>query len=352
MTGILVLKEQFILVYQKFGRVLRPLFRFLIAFLTLSIINQSLNYGSPVGKMPVVVILALVSAFVPASVLVLFSAMLAVMQVYKASLELALLSVIVLLILYLLFARYSSDTAYAALFIPILYLVKLPYLVPIMLGLVAGPGAVVSAVCGVAAYYWFLNVNEAISQSYTGQSVEDIVSLYRYVLNGFFGNREMVLAVVVFAVVVLITYVFRRLDIDYAFYVAIGAGCVVNLIAFSLGALFFGVDISIVDVFASTAASGFLALLIELVRMTLDYKAVETTQFEDDDYYYYVKAVPKVKVTAPKKKVKRIHAQKSTENGQDIARAIENVSNIPGTEVPDLEEEFNDLETVDLRDKR
>lgn len=344
MTDILVWKEQFIRVYQRFGNVIRPVFRFLVAFLTFSVINRNLDYGSVTGTLPVVCVLSLAAAFVPASVLVLMSAFVAVAQIYEASVELALLSVILLLILYLLFIRYTPETGYAVLFIPILFFLKIPYLVPIVLGLLAGPAAVVSSACGVAVFYWFQNVNVTISQNYTGHSVEDIVSLYRYVLNSYFSDRRMVLAMVIFSVVLLITYLFRRMDMEYAFYIAIGAGCVVNLITFSLGALIFDVDMNIFSIFAGTVVSGILALLVELMHRTLDYKAVETTQFEDDDYYYYVKAVPKVRVTVPKKKVKRIHAQKSTENGQDISRPIENVTNIPGEEVPDLEEESGEIE--------
>ena len=39
----------------------------------------------------------------------------------------------------------------------------------------------------------------------------------------------------------------------------------------------------------------------------LDYARTEKVQFEDDDYYYYVKAVPKITVTAKKVKVKKIN---------------------------------------------
>ena len=38
----------------------------------------------------------------------------------------------------------------------------------------------------------------------------------------------------------------------------------------------------------------------------MDYSRTETLQFEDDEYYYYVKAVPKVGVTLPEKQVKHI----------------------------------------------
>ena len=48
----------------------------------------------------------------------------------------------------------------------------------------------------------------------------------------------------------------------------------------------------------------------QFFRMVLDYTSVENVQFEDDDYYYYVKAVPKISVAAPDKKVKKINTKR------------------------------------------
>ena len=47
-------------------------------------------------------------------------------------------------------------------------------------------------------------------------------------------------------------------------------------------------------------------LVLELLFFSVDYSRTENIQFEDDEYYYYVKAVPKVGVAVPEKKVKRI----------------------------------------------
>ena len=38
--------------------------------------------------------------------------------------------------------------------------------------------------------------------------------------------------------------------------------------------------------------------------MDLDYERVERVQYEDDDYYYFVKAVPKKMVTSSEKVIK------------------------------------------------
>ena len=46
---------------------------------------------------------------------------------------------------------------------------------------------------------------------------------------------------------------------------------------------------------------------------TVDYARSESLQFEDDEYYYYVKAIPKVSVSTPEKTVKRINERQETE---------------------------------------
>ena len=41
-------------------------------------------------------------------------------------------------------------------------------------------------------------------------------------------------------------------------------------------------------------------------RNTVDYSRTENVQFEDDEYYYYVKAIPKMSVEAPDVNVTRM----------------------------------------------
>ena len=40
----------------------------------------------------------------------------------------------------------------------------------------------------------------------------------------------------------------------------------------------------------------------------MDYNRAEKVQFEDDEYYYYVKAVPKVTYPVSRKRVKKINS--------------------------------------------
>ncbi len=60
-----------------------------------------------------------------------------------------------------------------------------------------------------------------------------------------------------------------------------------------------------------------LALIYQFFVFAVDYTRTENLQFEDDDYYYYVKAVPKIAVSAPDVKVQRISSRKTSKADRD-----------------------------------
>ena len=49
-----------------------------------------------------------------------------------------------------------------------------------------------------------------------------------------------------------------------------------------------------------------IGIILTYFIMDLDYSQVQNVQFEDDDYYYYVTAVPKIRLAREEKKVKKI----------------------------------------------
>ena len=70
----------------------------------------------------------------------------------------------------------------------------------------------------------------------------------------------------------------------------------------------FNVEVHVLYLLASSVFSGLLAWLIQFFQVVLNYSAVEYLQFEDDEYYYYVKAVPKMNIAVGEKRVKRFNA--------------------------------------------
>ena len=78
----------------------------------------------------------------------------------------------------------------------------------------------------------------------------------------------------------------------------------------SIGTLATDSQINILGIIMGTVIAAFISLGIEFFAFNLDYSRTEKVQFEDDDYYYYVKAVPKVTLTAPDRRVKKINRAK------------------------------------------
>lgn len=325
MMDLLVLKERMIKLYQKADYYIKPIIKFLVSLTVFMMINQQIGYDSRLKSLPVVLALSLLGAFTPSSILVLLAAAVSAGHVYFISKILSIIVIAVFFILYFLFARFTPRYGYVVLAVPVLYILKIPYVIPLLLGMTASPAAIVPAGCGVIVFYFFRIIREAAA-TMVNNSAEDVLALYKYVMDSLIGNKEMILAVIIFAAVLLVTYFVRKSKIDYAFYIAVAAGVTTNIIAFLIGDLRLNISNQIIAMILGSLASGVIVLVVQFFRLTLDYTAVERTQFEDDDYYYYVKAVPKMKVTVPKKDVKRINVQKSTGNTTNLKQAQDTVS--------------------------
>ena len=65
-----------------------------------------------------------------------------------------------------------------------------------------------------------------------------------------------------------------------------------------------------------------IAFVIQFLFMDLDYDRTERVQFEDDDYYYYVKAVPKKMVAVREVTVKHFGNTASMGKRIDHSRPV------------------------------
>ena len=116
----------------------------------------------------------------------------------------------------------------------------------------------------------------------------------------------------------LVVYSVRKLSVDNAWKIAIVSGALVYVIVVVIGRVTMHVDVPYVAVIIGTIVSILLALVLEFFAFAVDYSRTENLQFEDDEYFYYVKAVPKVTVTAPEKTVKRINERQETSRMDEL----------------------------------
>ena len=289
--------------FQKYQLIIEPVFRFIISYLAFHTINSTLAYNTTVSKFIVELGLALIGAFTPPVVLSLLCAMVAILQVFSASPILAALVVVIFAVLYCFVARFSGKYGYAVIAVPILFVFKMPYLVPLLLGMIATPMAIFPTVSGVIIYYVFKVIQEAaVRQDIT--SLDATLALYIDVVNSLFKHKEMFVTVAIFAAVILIMWMVRKMRFEFVFELTIVLGGIINILGFLLANLQLDISVGTGSMILGTIVSMLLVLIAHFFRMVLDYTSVEQVQFEDDDYYYYVKAVPKIDVAMFQKKVK------------------------------------------------
>lgn len=313
MMPLLVLRARLRSLYQKYELYLEPIIKFAAAIIVFLMINNYIGYDDRIKKLPVVLALALLSAFTPSAILVLLAALVSIAHVYFKLKILSVIIIFIIMIMYCLFLRFTPRLGYVIVAIPILYLFKLPYLVPILLGLFATPVSIVPTGCGVFIYYLFKIIKET-QISYEGASIEDTLQLYTDVINNLLGNKRMFLTIVMFSLIILVTYFIRRKKFDYAREISIAAGALTSILGFLICDLKLDISEEIVAMILGTFISALIAVVIQFFHLALDYTGVELVQFEDDDYYYYVKTVPKINVTTPQIKVKRINVQTSDDS--------------------------------------
>ena len=311
MMLLLEIKEKVKEFYYKHKGYADPIWKFVAAVIVFLIINSQLGYNDRLASIPVAMVLALISAFTGMGVFVFLAGMLTIGLTFSASMILAAAVAVVYIIMYCMVLRFTPKFSYLLVLTPILFVLKIPYCIPLVMGIISTPIAILPVSCGTIVYYIFLAIQTNANATF-GVSMEDVLNIYKIVAGGVFTNKELLVNLIVFAVALLITYIIRRQVFNHAFEMGIMAGAISVIVGSLIGSLIFDVG-SILAVVLGTVVSAVVAIGIWFFRSGLDYTAVERIQFEDDDYYYYVKAVPKISVTVPEKNVKRINDPKTSE---------------------------------------
>lgn len=302
---ILELRARILHFLQRFQLLVEPVVKFIVAFAVFRCINNAIGSQELLMSLPAELLLALLGTFTPAVILILLAAVVSLAHVYVASPLLAILVAILMIILYCFIARFSGKYGYVVLAVPILFLLKIPFLVPLILGLVATPMSVIPVTCGIMVYRMFVVISNA-AMIESKMAMEDILAMYIDVIDQLVADKQMIVYIAVFFVVIIAMQLFRKLNIDYVFEISIAIGSIVCILGFLVADVVIHSQINITSMVFGTVGSMVIALIFQFFRLAMDYTAVERVQFEDDDYFYYVKAVPKINLAVPERSVKKI----------------------------------------------
>lgn len=309
MTALLELRENLKKIYSRNEAFILPVIKFLLSFIVLSIINGKMGYMTKLDNMAIVLIISLLCSFLPTGFMAFFAMMFAVLHMYALSIETAAVGLVVFLLLYLLFLRFTAKEALVVVLTPVLCMLKLPYVMPVAMGLIGTPASCVSVGCGVVVYY-LLQTVITNAPTINSMGAEEATAKLRLLIDGMLGNKAMLVMIAAFAITVIVVYLIRRMSVDHSWTIAMVAGVMIEVMILLVGDLMYDTNLSIVSALLGAVVTLIACKIIDFFRFCLDYSRTEKVQFEDDEYYYYVKAVPKMTVAAPTNTVKKINTQR------------------------------------------
>ena len=318
MTKLIELKDKVFKFCAEHEVWLRIVYRFALALTLFCIINSSIGFMEEISKFPVVLVLALICCFLPQRATVIVASILVLLNLYALSLEVALTALLIFLVLFLLYFRFAPKDTVLFILTPILYKLKIPYILPIGSSLLRNGYSVLAIVCGTISFYFvdgiYQNVTSLASTIVDGEDAT--TTKFTITVSQLLSNKEMYLMVVVSVLTAIVVYLVRRLSVEHAWKIAIVSGVLVQISGLIAGYLLFNISGKTLGMIVGNIVALLIGFVLEFLFMDLDYERTEHIQFEDDDYYYYVKAVPKKMVTSSEKTVK--HFGNTTSIGRRV----------------------------------
>lgn len=309
MSSLLETKELVKNFYSKNETYLNPILKFLLSFVIFILINSQIGYMTKLDSIIVVLVAALFCSFIPLRMTAILAGVFMLLHFYTLAPECALVAGVILIFMFLLYIRFVPKETIVVLITPILFALKIPYLIPIAMGLIGGPVSIISVTFGVIISYLieYIKMN---ATTITSMDTESMLTKLRFIIDGLVSNKAMIITILAFAVTLLLVFIIRRRSIDHSWSIAIITGALTDVTFLLVGDFAFDLNYSILGIIFGTIIAGVVCRFLEFFKFNLDYKRTENVQFEDDDYYYYVKAVPKITVAAADKKVKKINTKR------------------------------------------
>ena len=282
-------------IYAKNSGIIRPLLKIVCAFscfMTLRLYLGDLATG--LFDLSFMLLFSLLCAFLPWGAITFFAGILTLFAMLEASFVMAGIMLMAMMVIGVLYFGFKPGHGAVIALVCAAFICRIPYAVPMVLGLYLGASAAIP--CALGAFMWFViryfvenaeNLSKALDAS-------AMLSDFSTIVDGLLKDRYMIIVIAAFVLCVLVVNAIKSMSIDHAWTIAIGAGggvlCVLVVI---IGAMFSETSL-VWDIFGIVVSFG-IAFLYEAVFFGVDYSGAERVQFEDDDYYYYVKAIPKIK---------------------------------------------------------
>lgn len=306
-TFLLELKTRWLSFFDSHKKLIMFFFKLGMAMTALFLLTHEIGYVSILKNPLITVPSAVVCGLTPAPVTVFVISFFVIAHLFSVSVRLAIVVLLVFAIMYLLFFRICPKAVYVLLITCFCFFLHIEYVLPVVFGLFLPIGYIFAVNFGIITYY-ILHTIGTYEATLTRQSGINLQAV-SFIAESIFRNHSLYAVLIAFTITFLLVNIVKRASFNYAKIYAIIAGVVSEIVILVVADIWLSAGLSLAAIIAGTLVGTFIALILNAVIFPLDYTRAEHVQFEDDEYYYYVKVVPKRKVAASEVKVTTINAR-------------------------------------------
>ena len=320
MAQLVYLKENIKYFYQKHSEYLDPAMKLLFSFIMLCLVQSMFQYNEAVNKPWLFLLVSVAQAFLPLSFCFYSAACLILVNLWQVSVEIFVVYLLFFIICYLLFVRVDGKHAFIIIVTPILFYLKLEYFLPVLLGMTVGFSGILPMAAGIFLYFFSLYTRDASALLTTTENLEPGIGMSR-ITSLLIIDRKLLVILITFCLIVFVSTILYQMFHEKAWMFSIIIGNVSLAVLLLFGRLIFELDYTIWRVFLEIVLAMGLATVVQFFKGIGDFSRIEKVSFEDDEYIYFVKAVPKIKAAQEERNVTDIVAPVGDggEPGQEAA---------------------------------
>lgn len=305
MTQLVAYKNKIRDFFRKFDEILTPVFRFIFALLAFFSLRTLFPYHELAVRTDVCILLAVICALLPDGFMVFMIGVLVTLHSFTVSFEVGLSFILLFMFMYLVYIKFFPKCGMAIMLSVILFHWGFEFAIPFVVAIFAGVGGAVPSALGVLIYYfskYTAEVKELLPKSSAADIVSSIASKgnktqtdgLQFMIEHMLKNKEMFAMMGVFIVTVAVIGVIYNLRFKYSQYIALAAGVLANIFSYIYMCYTFEIDANLGECVKGVFLGLLVVVIVRFFKGFLDYPHTEFVTFEDDEYFYYVKAVPKL----------------------------------------------------------
>ena len=342
MASLLIFRGRIRYYFERHYTLIRGILKGIVVLIVLMLMTGRFPEGFFSDYRWVFPVVALACGFLPDAIGILSIVAIVGIEVWQISSVQAVALLMMIAIFFLLFGRKAKDQWYMLISVPTLSALQMGFSVPVVSALFAGPALLPALVMGVIIRFSLEGVAEytATAQRIAGDA--NMFAPLQYLVNYLISNRILWVALIVYTLTFTVVYLLRRANFRFSPQIAILVGSVVLYTLEMVSNIIWELELNLILTSVLVLVTMGIAYLFQFMHISLDYHGTRKLQFEDDEYYYYVTAIPKYNVAVGDKIVTKILpedvAEVTAELREEVERALAEERGIKQEAVEDVEE--------------